>query len=149
MKRPNPITDILHQNKPIRALSLHSQQLAQINLVLQQILPADFVSRCHLANIRDRTLILHTDSASIANLLRFQADSLCQQISTQCNLDISRLQIKVRPNVSAAPSTPAPIRHATAISPDNAAIIATTAEAIEDPALKNALSNLAKRVKKL
>ena len=144
MKKPHPIADVLQKNKPIHNLSLHSQRLNQINLVLQQILPADFITRCHLANIRDNTLILQTDSASIANLLRFQADSICQQISIQCTLDISQLQVKVRPLAGVIEKS---TRRATEISPDNAAILSTAAESTSDPALKNALAKLAKRVK--
>ncbi len=147
MKKLHPITDVLQKNKPIHNLSLHSQRLNQINLVLQQILPADFISRCHLANIRDNSIILQTDSASIANLLRFQADSICQQISTQCQLNISQLKIKVRPLTTLQQSKAKSTRHAIAISADNIAIISATAETINDPALKNALTKLAKRVK--
>ena len=147
MKKPHPITTVLQKNKSIHALSLHSQRLTQINLALQQTLPANFVSRCHLANMRDDTIILHTDSASIANLLRFQADSLCQQVSAQCGLDISQLQIKVRPHLPTLSKNTRSARSATAISPDNAAIISTVAESVGDLALKNALTKLAKRVK--
>lgn len=147
MKKLHPITDVLQKNKPIHNLSLHSQRLNQINLVLQQILPADFISRCHLANIRNNNIILQTDSASIANLLRFQADAICQQISAQCQLDISQLQINVRPLTSLQQNKAKSTRHAIAISPDSAAIISATAETISDPALKNALAKLAKRVK--
>ncbi len=145
MKKPHPITDVLHQNKSLHNLSLHSQRLNQINLALQQALPADFISRCHLANMRDNTLILHTDSASVANLLRFQSDTLCQQISAQCDVTISQLHIKVRPAHTQS-ATQLPIRQANLLSADNATLIAATAETTSDPTLKNALAKLAKRV---
>lgn len=147
MKKPHPVTDVLHQNKLLQNLSQQSHRLNQINLVLQQALPADFVSRCHIANVRDNTLILQTSSASVANLLRFQADTLCQQISQQCDLTISALDIKVRP-ASTQNTAKQPLnRQATALSADNAAIISATAESISDPALKNALTKLAMRAK--
>jgi hypothetical protein len=146
MKKPHPIIDVLHQNKLFQNLSQHSHRLNQINLALQQALPADFISRCHIANLRDNTLILHTDSASVANLLRFQSAELCQQISQQYELNISQLQIKVRPDHPQSATTLA-MRQASPLSTDNAALISATADSITDPALKNALAKLATRVK--
>ena len=146
MKKLHSITTVLHQNKSIHSISVHAKMLNQMNLALQQILPTDFISRCSIANIRGNTLILETGSASIANLLRFQSTDLCQQISQQCNLSITQLKINVRP-ISYGLTKQNPTRRATTISTDNAALLSATAETINDPALKNALTKLAKRVK--
>ena len=143
--KPERISAVCTKNSRLKQLSQRAQELNQLNYILQQVMPPQFSAHCHLANIHDQTVIIHTDNASYASLLRFQANTLCQALSEHLPHSVSKLNVKVKLPITLKQTDNLP-----SISlPDDAADALTqTADAMEDGALKTALKNLAKRRQK-
>lgn len=141
-RQPERIDSVCQQNSMLHKLSQRARFLAELNHILQQTLPTQFSAHCRLANISDETLIIHTDNASYASLIRFQAPVLCKTLSTELNVIIKKIEVKVRPFY-----IPLQNGHSSAISlPRTAAIsLQQTALSIDNEPLKTALEKLAKR----
>ena len=141
-KQPERINSVCHHNSMLHKLSQHTQLLDQFNHILQQTLPAPFSAHCRLANINNDTLIIHTDNASFASLIRFQAPALCKELSTNFAQTVRHIEVKVRPL-----HTPFQNRPSTPISLPEAAVTALqqTAQTIGEGPLKTALEKLAQR----
>lgn len=140
--RLNHIKNVYQQNDMLKRLSQHTQLLAQLNHVLQQSLPPQYSAHCRLANIKDDTLIIHTDNASLASMVRFQAPILCKTLSDQLGQSFRKIVVKVKPH-----HIPLNNPNTNTLSmPENAAkTIQQTAQDIEEGPLKTALEKLAKR----
>jgi len=143
--KPEKISSVYTKNSQLSKLSQRAQQLNQLNYILQQVMPAQFSAHCHLANIHDQTLVIHTDNASYASLLRFQASTLCTALSEHLPQPVSKLEVKVKP-----PLAPKQTDTSTTItlSNDAADALTQTADSMEEGLLKEALQKLAKRRKK-
>jgi len=141
-RQPERIASVCQQNAMLHKLSQRARFLAELNHILQQTLPTQFSAHCRLANINDETLIIHTDNASYASLIRFQAPALCKTLSTELNVTISNVEVKVRPFY-----IPLQNGHKNTITlPRTAAeTLQHTAQSLEDGPLKTALEKLAKR----
>jgi len=141
-KKPERINAIYTSSRQLNKLSQRAQQLNQLNYILQQVMPAQFSAHCQLANINQQTLVVHTDNASYASLLRFQAKTICSALSEHLPQPVTKLELKVRPL-----TTPKKIDDSVSISlPDDAAdALVQTANSMEEGSLKTALENLAKR----
>jgi len=141
-RQPKRIDSVCQQNSMLNKLSQRARFLAELNRILQQTLPTQFSAHCRLANISNETLIIHTDNASYASLIRFQAPVLCKTLSTELNVIITKIEVKVRPFY-----VPLQNGHSNTISlPRKAAeTLQDTAQHLEDGPLKTALENLAKR----
>jgi len=139
------INAVCEQNSQLNHLTQRVQRLNQLNIVMQQVLPIQFSSHCHLANVTADHIIIHTDNASYASLLRFQAPVLCKTLSEHLPQPVSKLEVKVRPNI-----TPLSIESNTTINlPIKAAeSLQQTADSIEAGSLKTALEKLAQRSNK-
>ena len=90
--------------------------------------------------VRGRTLVLLTDDPQFATQVRFMHKSLCQYISTNTELEISRLEVKLM-------SVPLPKkrRHLSrqSISIETERVISSIAEGIDDQDLQETLKRLA------
>ena len=141
-KRPQRIDSVCQHNSMLHQLSQRARFLEQLNYLLQQTLPTPFAAHCHLANIHDATLIIHTDKASYASLIRFQAPALCKTLSTELDMTIDKIDVKVRPNY-------APLQNTTvnSISLPNSAVTSLQqfAQTTNNEPLKIALEKLVKR----
>ena len=140
------INAVCDQNSQLNQLTQRAQRLNQLNIVMQQVLPIQFSSHCHLANVTADHIIIHTDNASYASLLRFQAPVLCKTLSEYLPQPVNKLEVKVRPNIvplSTASNTTItlPIKAAESLQ--------QTADSLEAGALKTALEKLAQRSKNL
>jgi len=143
-KRPENIRSICQKNSALHQLAQRTQRLEQLNYLLKQALPSQFSAHCRLANINNGTLIIHTDNASYASLIRFQAPAIIKTLSTELKMEISNLDVKVRPLYmpQQTPSTPK------ITLPSSAAnALQQTALSLEDGALKESLDKLSKRFK--
>ncbi|THK43436.1 DUF721 domain-containing protein [Methylophaga sp. SB9B] len=61
------------------------------------MLPSQFSGHCQLANLNDNKIIIHTESAAIASLLRFHSATICKTLSNQLAVNIDRVEVKVKP----------------------------------------------------
>lgn len=140
-KKLERINAIYQKSSQLSKLSQRVQQLNQLNAILQKVLPPQFAEHCYLANINEHTLVIHTDNASYASLIRFQASALCDAVSKHLPQVVNKLDVRVRPK-NAVPQS----ELSSPSLPNTAAeSLQQTADAIEDGPLKEALSRLAQR----
>ena len=97
-----------------------------------------------LANIRTNTLILLADSAAWATRARLFTPALLQKLRNNSHIfgKIEKIELKIRPHAESAPPPPPPARK---LSPAAAACLRSAAAGIDDPELKAALDQLARR----
>jgi len=126
-----------------------SRLLQHIDELFQTHLPLFIGQHCRIVNIRDKTLVIHTDSAAWASRLRYMIPELLDywQADKQLSaLDITEIDIKIRPlpevrKIPQAPSVPK-------ISAQSAALLRRLADSIAHPELKSVLLSLADKANK-
>jgi len=144
-KKPERVSNVCKQNDHLKWLYSHAQQINKLNVILQKSLPLQFSNHCHLANITQDKIIVHTDNASYASLLRFQAVTICNALSAHLPEPIHKLDVKVRPKEAITQN----VQHAALhVSTKTAVLLNNTADSIENGPLKTALNNLAKNTPK-
>jgi len=143
--KPERISAVCTKSSRLNQLSQRAQKLNQLNYILQQVMPPQFSAHCHLANIHNQTLVVHTDNATYASLLRFQANTLCKALSEHLSQAVNKLEVKVKPPIKLKQTDSSPTLF---LPKDAAEALEQTADAMEDGALKTALEKLAKRRKK-
>jgi hypothetical protein len=141
-KKLKSINSIYHKNSTLSKLSERAQQLSELNYLLQQTLPPQFSAHCRLANVRNKTIIIHTDKSSLATLIRFQAPMLCKTLSDEFKQEFNKIEIKVKPHYLPLQSAQ---KNTLTISESVATTLEQTAESIDEGPLKVALEKLAKR----
>ncbi|HDY85487.1 hypothetical protein LCGC14_0551090 [marine sediment metagenome] len=143
--KPEKVSLVYKQNSQLYKIAQRAQKLNHLNYIVQQVMPPQFSAHCLLANINNQTIIIHTDNASYASLLRFQASTLCKVISEHTSQNITKLEVKVKPSFQAI--QPTNVRHISL--PSNAAeSLSQTADNLDDGPLKTALQKLAQRYNK-
>lgn len=142
--KPEKINSINTKNNLLRHLSQRSKQLAELNVIFQQLIPAQFVAHCSLSNINENTLVIHADNANYASLLRFQSDVLCKGFSKYLPQIITKVDVKVRPKLP--PFTTNTILKSS-LSPCAATTLLQFADNFEEGALKVSIEKLAQRQK--
>ena len=147
MKKPDRIDAVCKKNNYLQGLIKRAQWLNNLNIILQQTLPTSFSAHCRLVNVHDDVLVVHTDNASYASLLRFQAKTLCKTFSEQCHTQFNKLEVKVRPLTMAAATKPRGIINNLNLPVQAADALKTIAVSIDDDALKQSLNRLAKKIK--
>lgn len=143
--KPEKVSLVCKQNSQLNNIAQRAQKLNHLNFILQQVMPPQFSAHCQLANINNQTIIIHTDNASYASLLRFQATTLCKVISEHTSQNVTKLEVKVKPSFQAIqPNNANPIS-----LPTNAATsLSQTADSLDDGPLKTSLQKLAQRCTK-
>ena len=139
--KPERVGQLYNKNSHFKWLKARAQQLDKLNIILQQSLPLQFINHCQLANISSDRVVIHTDNASYANMLRFQSIQICHALSAHLPEPVTRLDVKVRPVNSLTTSSSSQTHH---LSTKTAALLNSTAADLEDGPLKTALEKLAK-----
>lgn len=143
-KQPEHINSICQHNKMLAKLAQHAQLIEKLNHTLHQALPLQFSAHCRLANIKNQTLIIHTDNASFASLIRFQVPTLCKTFSAQLKMPVNNIEVKVRPDISHERA----VETSTTLLPKSAATaLQQTSQVIDNEALSASLEKLANRFK--
>lgn len=141
-QKPERLSKLYKQNSHFKWLAARARELSKLNIILQKSLPLQFSNHCRLANITANKAVIHTDKASYASMLRFQAPLICKTLSAHLPEPVTKLDVKVRPLTSInRPSGSAAMQ----ISTKTAALLQSTAAEIEDGPLKTALKKLAER----
>jgi len=136
------INAIYNKNSKLNQLSQRVQRIKQLNETLKSLLPPQFSEHCYLANVNEHTLVVHTDNASYASLLRFQAPALCEALSKHLPQIVNKLDVRVRPKNNS--SSNSEIKTIT-MTNDTAAALQQTADSLDEGPLKQALARLAQR----
>ncbi|HCC82743.1 MAG TPA: hypothetical protein DEQ25_16395 [Methylophaga sp.] len=142
--KPFHFSTVCQANQQLQQISKRAQKLTQLNSILQEILPSQFAGHCQLANMKDNKIIIHTENAAIASLLRFHSATICKTFSSELSTQIERVEVKVKPQ---HPTEKSAKSNMIDMSNNNAALIAQTAAGLDDGQLKAALHKLAKRGK--
>ena len=105
--RVDPVMiDKLIQQGPLKAILDKAQHIASLNTLLSQHLPEALRPYYRVANLRDKTLIIHTDTATHATLLRYQLPMLTQAFhKNTMNAEINDIKVAIRPKNSSKGST--------------------------------------------
>lgn len=141
-KQPEQINSVYKKKPALKNLMQRARLLEKLNLQLQRQLPAQFSAHCRLANVDNGTLIVHVDNASYASLLRFQAPSLCKTLSSELQLNIQTIKVKVRPIQHTKPNTNT---NSISLPKSAASILQQAAADMDTSSLKSALEKLANR----
>jgi len=99
--KPLHFTTVCQSNLLLQQMSKRAQKLTQLNSILQEILPPQFAGHCQLANMKDQKIVIHTENAAIASLLRFHSATICKTFSSQLAEKIVRVDVKVKPIIRA------------------------------------------------
>lgn len=126
----------------LQRLLAQAKTLQQLTHESRQYLPGSLAPHCLVANIRGNCLILHTDTAARASLLRYHLPTLLKHLRRhQALRNLARASIKIRPQ------HPVPTRPAVGrlkLSPANASLLRHMADGVDDPHLRAAFLRLAR-----
>lgn len=153
---PSPIKKaallIGSRHRDLHAVFIKIQRLDVLNRKIAAHLEPAIAKYTQVANEIGGKLILTVANGSIATQLRFLTADLLNQFSRDPMLKhIRSIECKVRPApVTTTPSRLAPHapKNMAALSLETAEIVREAAESLDDPALRNVMERIAKRVKK-
>jgi len=98
MSRLNTIASLLRKDSATGALVKQALALSELNTLLRQHLPVKFAEHITLSTIKDRTILLQSDSAAWAAQLRYITPELLESLNTAAEFqNIVNIQVKVRP----------------------------------------------------
>lgn len=124
----------------------HSLRLKQLDYGIKSLLPEGLASHCRIANVRKNVLIMQADSTSWATRLRYQSAEIVKQLTQYDALKgIKSIRVTVAP---AKKQRKMERRKARPISEQNAAILSSTAEALDNHELADALRRLARNTRR-
>jgi hypothetical protein len=127
-------------------LKKRAQELNRLTLLLRNELPPEVDGHFSVANIRDRTLVIMSDSPVWATRLRQLGPQIVNILQNKGKKNLLHIQVFSRPPSSpvARPPEP-PQRPARTLSQQSTELINQTASYIEDEKLREAMLKLAKR----
>ena len=73
----------------------HSKLIKKLDKIFNESLPEKLKQHCHVANLRDKTLVISSDSSLWATQIRYMAADLLQQLEK--TMPIEQLEVRVRP----------------------------------------------------
>jgi hypothetical protein len=123
---------------------LKANYLQILNKKFLTLLDKTLRNHCQIANLREDTLIIAAENASIATRLRYEAPALLTKLKLIPEFaELTSIQLYIAPKpLTKEYLTRHP--HATiTLSPENAQLLAQTANSVEDESLKEALLRLA------
>lgn len=130
-------------------LVTRTRQLRRLTAILRKHLDSELAPHCYLSGIERATLTVFVDSAAWATRLRFQAPNLIPALQ-QANPAFANVQgLKVKVLTQSGDPNPTPPEPAgPSMSSDNANIINSLADCVDDPDLQQALHRLAQHAVK-
>ena len=122
-----------------------ASQLDKLTRVVRSSLPAECREHVSVADIRDKQLILVTDSPVWSSRLRLYHNNILEMLKTHANIHLSQVRIKqTHPKQTAK----APIFKNRYLTDGSAKLLKQTADSIDDPDLHQALIKLAGKTAK-
>lgn len=135
------------QNRTIAYFYSQIEQQKQVRQRVQAILPEMLAKQVRHCLIKDKKLLVYTDSAAWASQLRFYNKAILASIVTLSREPIETMQIKIM--TEQAGGTQQPQRKANLPSSQTIEIIRTDSINISDNQLKLALQRLSSTLKRL
>lgn len=137
---PRSIDGLLHASQSLKQLRRRAAEYRAPAAVTARTLPPALAERVHIVREDDR-LLLMADNNAVAQLLRFHAPRIAQELqASEWQVRVSRGAAQ-RPAVAAAPVSTSPARTLPASAAD---CLREAAQAIQDEGLREALLKLAR-----
>ncbi len=126
----------------LNSLLEHAQYLQQLTQALRDSLDARLAAHVTVANLREQTAVITTDTPVWLTRLRYQAPTILRSLKTLPGLQkLQKVQFKIQPASLNPP--PAPPRRAN-LSATSAHFLESAASGTEDPELAEALYRLSR-----
>lgn len=137
-KRTRTISEFFVSSDRLSQICNHIEKINELQIILLENLDSPLNEHVIVADIRQQTLVLHTDSAAWAAKLRYLTPELLKAFKSDTPR-IRTIRIKVMPPDSLNQTT----RRAQPVSAQAADAMREVADKIEDPALRSTLLSLA------
>jgi len=135
---PQKISNILTNSSPeLSSILRQTHVLNTLNTILNQLLPEPSKNHCHIANVREQIIILHTDSPAWATRIRYEIPRILKQINEMYNKQVF-LEIKLKVRASYIQTT----ANDTQSTKQKETLKKRPASDIKDPKLKQAMDRL-------
>ncbi len=140
---PKPLTKILsRQNSALNSLLERAQYLQQLTQALRDSLDTRLAAHVTVANLREQTAVITTDTPAWLTQLRYQAPTILSLLKTLPGLQkLQKVQFKIQPASFEPPALPSRRANLSAIS---AHFLESAASGTEDPELAEALYRLSR-----
>ena len=127
------------------SLRKRADELRRLTSLLRSELPPQCDGHFHVANIRDRTLVIITDSPVWTTRLRQLGPQILTLLQNSGRKNLLHIRVFSRPVQSSPARTPPVTKTAPRrISPQSCQLINQTASFVDDDGLRTALQNLAR-----
>ncbi|MCB1764297.1 MAG: DUF721 domain-containing protein [Gammaproteobacteria bacterium] len=136
---PKSLASIINNSGSTAALVAQTRRQATLLELVQRELETTLQAHLQVALLRDRLLILYTDSSAWASRLRFVSRTLRGRLSER-GYQIDKITVRV----SLKPAERAPGQHRRSLSRENGRLLDRTADGIDDPDLRRALKRLSR-----
>lgn len=100
MKKPENFTHHLFESgtSSFRQIINHVYELQAINQLLHTLIEPTLAEHCQVANMRDNSLILQTDSSVWAMKLRYQFPDILQKLRESGLRRLNKIECYIQPN---------------------------------------------------
>jgi len=140
MKKPRPATNFLHSTPALKVLKSRLQEQERLLSLTRSLLPSPLNQHCLHVQGSDNSLLIYTESSAWASRLRYFSNNLRSQLREK---GVHFGKINVRVLINGQPSVK-PHHCARPLSAENAALMRTVADGIQDPELGAALIRLSR-----
>lgn len=145
MKTPMSVPQLLGAtaDASLQTVLQRVQELLRLEKAVLELLEPPLKSHCRVANLRDETLVLFTDSPVWATRLRFQGPNVLARLrQTPIGARVRRLDVKVKLAASQPRSS---VDSLPKLSARTVALLRDVAQLCEEDALRNVFLRLSGR----
>ena len=132
-------------NKLGQQILKKAKQLRHLNQAVKASVPTDCREHMEIAGIRDKQLIILTDSAVWQTRLRLYSQTMLEALHQHSGIKLNQVKLRLNPPKRFVPEEPTEQR---ILSPESADVIEQMANCITDPDLQLALHKLSQKAKK-
>jgi len=132
-------------NKLGQQILKKANQLKHLNQAVKASLPTDCREHLEIAGIRDKQLIILTDSPVWQTRLRLYSQTMLEALHQHTGIKLNQVKLRLNPPKRFIPDEPVEQR---VLSTQSAEVIEQMANCISDPELQTALHKLSQKAKK-
>jgi len=140
MIKPRPINTLLRSGSVLKELRRNLGIQEKLLILTRSLLPTPLDQHCISVQQHCSNLIIHTDSSAWASRLRYFSRDLRTKLLNK-GMHVKKIEVRVMINNQQKARSTRRVHH---LSPDNAKLIESTADDIQDPDLRAALKRLSK-----
>lgn len=140
MKKPRLANNFLHSAPALKVLKHRLQEQEQLLSLTRSLLPSPLNQHCLHVQDKGSSLLIYTESSAWASRLRYCSNNLRSQLRKK-GFHFGKINVRV---LISGQSGATPRHCARTLSSDNAILMRTVAESIQDPELGAALMRLSR-----